>query len=150
MTIWTMQPHERLRWWHQFRDKISMKSLEEAVWETNHLWSYSPFVNRYLHWDYIEEWPNPWELLYDNYYCDLARALGIVSTLYLSKHKPSIEIAIYLDKLSKDYYNLALVDGGKYVCNLIHDEVVNIKQISKNLERVKTITTSQLKFDQIK
>jgi len=151
MTIWTMQPHERLRWWRQFRNEISKKSLEEAVWDTNHLWSYSPFVNQYLHQDNISNWPNPWELMYDNYYCDLARALGIIATLYLTKHQSTpMEIAIYLDNDTKEYYNLALIDKRKYVCNLEHDQVVNITQISKNLEWVKTITTSQLKFDQIK
>lgn len=150
MTIWTMQPHERLRWWHQFRNEISKKSLEEAVWDTNHLWSYSPFVNQYLHQDNISNWPDPWELMYDNYYCDLARALGIVYTLYFTSHKPEMSISIFLDRDTNETYNLSLVNEGKYVCNLIHDEVVNISQIPKSMEKVKTITTSQLKLENIR
>jgi hypothetical protein len=147
--MWTHLPDERLRFWQDFRKKISGLDFEQALKETTHLWSYAPYVAHYLTTDHIEEWPGPWELVYENYYCDLAKALGIVYTLYLSSHKPEIEIRIYKDPSSKEEYNLVFIDRGKYVLNLVHDEVVNKTQIDKNLKLFKTLTAEDLGLDKL-
>ena len=65
-------------------------------------------------------------------------------TLYLSSHRSEIEIRIYNDPSTKDQYNLVFVDKGKYVLNYIHDEVVNKKQINKDLKLIKTLSESEL------
>jgi hypothetical protein len=103
----------------------------------------------YLTTDHVEEWPGPWELIYENYYCDLAKALGIVYTLYLSNHKPDIEIRIYNEPSTKEQYNLVFVDKGKYVLNLIHDEVVNKAQVSKDLKLVKILGPDDLGLNKL-
>lgn len=142
-------PDERLRSWQDFRTTIGQKPFEQALKDTQHLWSYAPYVAHYLTTDQLSTWPDPWELLYENYYCDLAKALGIVYTLYLSSHRPDIEIRIYQDPNSKETYNLVLVDQGKYVLNMIHDEVVNKQQIDSNLKLVETITVQDLNLDRL-
>ncbi len=149
MTIWNSMPYERLRQWHDFRKTISLKSLDQAVQDVCHLWSYAPFVKYYLTWDNLENWPNPWELMYENVYCDLAKALGITYTLYLTDHRPTVDIRIFKDKESMEYYNLVYVQNGKYVINFLHDEIVNKTQINKNFELKKTINISDLKLDQL-
>jgi hypothetical protein len=147
--MWNQLPSERLRFWHDFRKDISEKPFEDALKDTEHLWSYAPFMAHYLTTDLIKEWPGPWELIYENYYCNLAKALGIVYTLYLSSHKPEIDIRIYLDPSTKEQYNLVFVDQGKYVLNLVHDEVVNKAQIEKHLKLVKIISVEDLGLDKI-
>ena len=147
--MWNHLPSERLRFWHDFRKKISEQEIEQALKETTHLWSYAPYVAHYLTTDHIEEWPGPWELVYENYYCDLAKALGIVYTLYLSSHKPDIEIRVYNEPSTKEQYNLVFVDKGKYVLNLVHDEVVNKAQVSKSLKLIKTLTVQDLGLDKL-
>jgi hypothetical protein len=147
--MWNHLPSERLRFWHDFRKKISEQELEQALKETTHLWSYAPYVAHYLTTDHIEEWPGPWELIYENYYCDLAKALGIVYTLYLSSHQPDVEIRVYNEPSTKEQYNLVFVDKGKYVLNLVHDEVVNKAHVSKNLKLIKTLTVQDLGLDKL-
>ena len=147
--MWTLLPSERLRCWQDFRKSISQKSFEQALQDTQHLWSYAPYVAHYLTTDHVEEWPDPWELVYENYYCDLAKALGIVYTLYLSDHKPEIEIRIYSDPSTKENYNLVWINKGKYVLNFIHDEVVNKTQVSKDLKLIKTLNIEDLKLVQL-
>jgi hypothetical protein len=147
--MWTHLPSERLRFWHDFRKKISEQKFDQALKETTHLWSYAPYVAHYLTTDHIEEWPGPWELIYENYYCDLAKALGIVYTLYLSSHRPDIEIRIYNDPSTKEQYNLVWIEQGKYVLNYVHDEVVNKTQIAKDLRLVKTLTASDLGLEKL-
>lgn len=147
--MWNQLPSERLRFWHDFRKKISEQEIEQALKETTHLWSYAPYVAHYLTTDQIATWPGPWELIYENYYCDLAKALGIVYTLYLSSHKPDIEIRVYNEPSTKEQYNLVFVDKGKYVLNLVHDEVVNKAQVSKSLKLIKTLTVQDLGLDKL-
>lgn len=142
--MWNQLPSERLRFWHEFRKSISEKSFEQALKDTQHLWSYAPYVAHYLTTDHIEEWPGPWELIYENYYCDLAKALGIVYTIQLSGHQTKIDIRIYNDPSTSDVYNLVFVDDGKYVLNCVHDEIVNNTQIDKQLTLKKIITSDQL------
>lgn len=149
MNIWTMLPHERLRWWSNFRKELNQLTLEQAVIKTNHVWSFAPFVTHYLHYDFVEDFPNPWELLYDNHYCDLARALGIMYTLYLTDHKPPMTLSIFLDNSTQIIYNLVTIESGKYVCNMLHDQVVNKSHLENELKLVKEITISDLKLNQI-
>jgi len=147
--MWNLLPDERLRCWQDFRKSISQKSFNEAVQDTQHLWSYAPYVAHYLYTDNIGEWPGPWELIYENYYCDLAKALGIVYTLYLSSHQPDLEIRVYNDTETKEHYNLVFVEQGKYVLNYIHDEVVNTTQIAKELQLVSLVTAEDLNLEKI-
>lgn len=148
--MWNLTPSDRLRYWHDFRKKISELPKEDAIKETHHLWCYAPFVSHYLTTDHIEKWPNPWELVNDNYYCDLAKALGMMYTLYLCNHEIESTIQIYRDENSKDNYNLVYIDGGKYVLNYVHDEVINKKQIRSDLKRVKTINTTDLSLHKLR
>ena len=145
--MWQEHPSERLRYWQNFRLQLNTQSLEQAVQNVEHLWSYAPFVSHYLTTDHVDSWPSPWELLYENYYCGLAKALGIVYTLYLTDHRPHLEIHIYNDASTKEQYNLVFVEQGKYVLNYFHDQVLNNKHINKNLQLRRIITIDELKLD---
>ena len=147
--MWNQLPSERLRFWHDFRKTISKKTLDDAAKDAQHLWSYAPYVAHYLTTDHIEEWPGPWELVYENYYCDLAKALGVVYTLYLSEHRPALEIKVYRDPASKEEHNLVFVDEGKYVLNYVHDEVVNKTQIDPTLKLIRTISAAELGLEKL-
>jgi hypothetical protein len=147
--MWNQLPSERLRFWQDFRKTISKKPLEEAVKDAQHLWCYAPYVAHYLTTDHIEEWPGPWELVYENYYCDLAKALGIVYTLHLSEHKPDLEIRLYNEPSTKEQYNLVFVDKGKYVLNYVHDEVVNKTHVDSGLKLVRTISPKDLGLEKL-
>jgi hypothetical protein len=74
----------------------------------------------------------------------------MVYTLYLSDHAIESTIKIYSHKISKDQYNLVWIDGGKYVLNYLHDEIINKKQLSDELDFVKSITIKDLKLDKIR
>jgi hypothetical protein len=148
--MWNLLPNERLRWWQNFRKEISALDFQECLDKVEHLWSFAPFVNHYLTTDDLTKWPDPWELIYENTYCNLAKALGIVYTVWLSDHKTDLEIRIYKDQNTKEIYNLVWIDKGKYVLNYQHDKVVNKKHIDKNLELIKVITTDQLDLEKIR
>jgi hypothetical protein len=136
--MWNLNPDERLREWKTFRKKIGQLSIEEACNLTTHLWSYAPYVNYYIDPDRANStspWPDPWTLLYENYYCDVAKCLGMLYTLYLSDHKPSdIEIQLGINVETREPCNLVSLAKGKYILNFNFDEVVNKKQLPKTIE----------------
>lgn len=137
-------PYDRLRLWQDFRHRISALPLEAAVKATEHMWSYAPYQKYYLTLDEVKNWPGPWELIFENYYCNLAIALGMLYTLYLSEHKPQVEIQVYIDPSSMAQYNLLFVEQGKYVLNMEHDAVLNKTQVSSSLKLKKTISVEDL------
>lgn len=150
--MWNQKPDERLREWKTFRRNISQLTLQEACDKTSHLWSYAPFVNHYLDSDKNSSatpWPNPWELLHDNYYCDIAKALGMLYTLCLSNHQPeNIHLLICQDSVTRQAYNLVSVLDGKYVLNFEFDSVVNNTQLPASLIVHASYTPKDLDLDQ--
>jgi len=148
--IWTLKPDERLREWMTFRNQISQVSLEEACIQTTQLWSYAPFVSHYLDANRdisLIPWPDPWVLLYENYYCDIAKSLGMLYTLYLSGHSPrDIELVMAQDPDTKQGYNLVQIAQGKYILNFDFATVVNNTQ-TENLKVLRRYTAHDLKID---
>jgi hypothetical protein len=70
-------------------------------------------------------WPDPWQLLSDNVYCDLARALGILYTISLLDRADMADAELVL---TEDGDNLVQVAKEKYILNWNPDSVVNTFQ----------------------
>jgi hypothetical protein len=133
--MWKHKPSERLAHWRDFRKHLSTLPLETALAETAEVWQTCPFAPYYLDAENYTKWPDPWTLIEENYYCDLAKALGMLYTIYLTDHKiEDIEIRVYYDKNTKYNYNLVWINQGKYILNLIDGAVVNKEHIEKMLE----------------
>lgn len=147
--FWMLKVSERLAQWKDFRHKLSGLPLSQAVNEVNAMWSTAPFVTFYLPHDNIETWPDPWELLAENYYCDVAKALGIMYTIYFSSHKnTNIELRIYYDYQTKTRSNVVSIDHGKYILNYWPYEIVNTELIEeKQLQLLYSYTTKDLQLD---
>jgi hypothetical protein len=150
--MWNLSPDDRLDHWRDFRRELDTLSTEQALQQCSHLWSYAPFVQRYLTPERVNSWPNPWELLAENRYCDLAKALGIVYTLHLSDHGSTLDLGILVcqDPESRGQYNLAWINEGKYVLNLSHDEVVNTQHVQPHLALEFKYTSQDLGMNKYK
>lgn len=113
----------RLQVWAKLRDTVRECSLEEKCQLIDKFWQQAPLVNHYLHTDFIDEWPDPWQLIADNNYCYYARALGMIYTLYLSDTK-NLELVLAKDDNSNEVV-LVLVEDAKYILNYWPDTVLN-------------------------
>jgi hypothetical protein len=102
---------------------LTNQPLNNICLEVDSFWQRVPTQNHYLHTDYIKDWPNPWQLLSDNTYCNYARALGMIYTLLLLGNK-NIDLVDAVDDNSNEVV-LVLVDDAKYVLNYWPDTVVN-------------------------
>jgi hypothetical protein len=119
--MWKHLYQERLADWYHLRQVASAAKLPEQLQLINDWWFRAPIVNRVVTWDNTAEWPTPWNLLVNNGYCDLARALGIVYTLLLLDRQLYTDLEI----ISTGQDNLVHIDSGKYILNWAPGEVLN-------------------------
>jgi len=146
--MFQLPAEDRLRSWREFRTTLESLPLEQALAQTAEFWARAPFVPYNLDTDSMSNWPDPWTLVYENSYCDVAKCLGIVYTMSLTGHKKNLalEIRVYEDPKTRYRYNLAWFSQGKYILNMIDGEVLNNKQFDKTLKLVKQYSEEQLQL----
>jgi len=132
--VWPLTFKKRLDSWVQMRESASNLPLDDSLSLINDWWFQAPWRPYYLHWDDRENWPDPWELLDDNVYCSLARALGIMYTIAIIDHNDITDAQL----IQNENDNLVLVNKRKYILNYEDGEVVNnnpnVGNIKKELE----------------
>ena len=138
---------ERLTRWREFRKSLDHLPLDQAIESVVHFWAHCPFSPYYLDIAKPESWPDPWTLLEENWYCDIAKALGMLYTIKYTAHNPDVELRVYHDPATNYDYNLAWIEDGKYVLNLEADEVVNKKQIKNEWQLKRSFLKADLKLD---
>jgi len=137
--MWAKTFAGRLESWYGMRQQCYDLSAESALELINSWWFSTPWQPYYLHWDDLATWPDPWQLLNDNVYCDLARALGILYTISLLDRADLTDAALVL---SQDGHNLVMVNKSKYILNWNPDTVVNTIQ---TIEIHRQLSQSQIK-----
>ena len=120
--IWPATFAARLESWNLLRDRCQNLPLESALDEINQWWFHTPWRPYYLHWDDQPAWPDPWQLLSDDVYCELARGLGILYTISLLDRADMADASLVL---TKDDGNLVLVAKEKYILNWKAEDIVN-------------------------
>lgn len=117
---------DRILAWREWRQALDGMPFEDALATVARDWARVPLVNHYLAPDEMDKWPNPWELINEDYYCDLAVCLGMFYSLELSIHKPSnMALNIYRDADASTWIHLCQIDNGKYVLNWKVGGIVN-------------------------
>jgi hypothetical protein len=137
--MWPVNFASRLESWNQLRDSCQTLPLEQALNAINAWWFAVPWRPYYLHWDDQSNWPDPWQLLSDNHYCDLARALGILYTITLLDRADLGDATLVLTETGD---NLVQVAKSKYILNWDQDTIVNTIQAT-NIK--KQLTQSAVK-----
>ena len=123
MNIFQSTYEVRLQDWFQLRQSVNNLSTQEKCIAIDNWWQHAPLVNHYLHPHDIDNWPNPWELLSENTYCEVARALGMCYTLLLLGIK-DIDLVLAKNDNNEDVV-LVLVDNAKYILNYWPNTVIS-------------------------
>ena len=147
--MFQLKAEDRMRSWRDFRATIESLPLDQALAQTAEFWAGAPFVPYNLDFDQPTTWPDPWTLILENVYCDVAKCLGIVYTIALTSHRinTDIEFRVYYDTKTGYEYNLACFNQGKYILNMIDGEVVNIKQVEKTLKIKRQYNEKELQLE---
>ena len=147
--MWKLDTSGRIAHWRDFRKTLDELPLDQALEAVAKFWQQAPFCPYNLDPDAPESWPDPWTLIYENIYCDIAKCLGIVYTVSLTKHRTDLDVEyrVYRDPVTKYEYNLSWINQGKYILNMIDGEVLNNTQFDKNLQLLKTHTAVDLQLN---
>jgi hypothetical protein len=137
--MWSSSFGHRLAQWVDLRDRCALTSGPEYLQLINAWWHQTPWTSYHLHWDDHEFWPDPWQLLEDNVFCGVARALGMLYTVAMLERADSQD-AIMVDTGTD---NLVLVQAGKYILNWSPDSTVNINPGTDR--RLHTLTLHQIR-----
>jgi hypothetical protein len=123
--MWPQTFDARLASWTFLREQCQNLPVESALARINDWWFRAPWQPYYLHWDDQLTWPDPWQLLSDNVYCELARGLGILYTITLLDRADMAPSRLVL---TDDDRNLVLVAKEKYILNWESGNIVNTIQ----------------------
>jgi hypothetical protein len=129
--MWPKTFEQRLVDWQQLRAEVSQPIDLSNLQKIQQWWWNSPWQAYYLHWDDYDSWPDPWDLLADNVYCNLARALGIVYTIGMLDDPSIKDVAL----IEADGNNLVLVQQGKYILNWDSTRSLNTSPDITNITR---------------
>ena len=124
INVFQLNYETRLKSWYDLRQQLQNTEDATKCIEIDKWWQSAPIVNHYLHPDFTNEWPGPWELLVENNYCTLARGLGMCYTLLLLG-VTDIDFVLAKDDTG-DEVALVLVDRAKYILNYWPNMVLNI------------------------
>lgn len=119
--------------WLKLRESTKSLPIKKALEKIHNWWQQVPTIPHYLHFDDYTQWPGPWELLADNNFCEVAKALGICYTIILVD-RPEI---ISMNLLQSDNYTYTQVftTDGEFILNDIPGD------ITTTLEDVKILHT---------
>ena len=125
-------PDRRIISWREWRNSLEGLPHDNVVEEVCRAWSRVPTVLHYLAPDQVDDWPNPWELIYTNIYCDLAITLGMTYTLCLLENPAFDDVVLKIYRTSNGWTNLSSIDQGKYVLSYHYGRIVNSQCVSEN------------------
>jgi hypothetical protein len=120
--MWPQTVDQRLTAWYRLRESVQDLPIQELLETINSWWFNCPWQPYYLHWDDLAKWPDPWQLLSDNVYCEVARGLGILYTISLLDRADLTTASLVL---TKSGHNLVQVGQTKYILNWDPDIIVN-------------------------
>ena len=132
---------DRLTEWRDLRNSIKTQTLEEQCIAIDRWWQQAPLINHHFHWHDTQQWTDPWEMLSENTYCLLTRAVGMCYTLLMSDIT-DVELVHVQDQQAEEHY-LVLVGVSKYILSywpntVLSNSLSNFKIISsKSLESIK-------------
>ena len=127
--MFDLHKEDRIKAWKDFRETLetSTTPLEDVA----QFWSHCPFVSHYLNPQEPESWPDPWKLVIDGRFDNLAIALGMLYTVKLTQRFIESECEIHMsmstDKKELDYF---LVVDKSYVLNFDYGKCSPISAVA--------------------
>ena len=123
---------KRTTHWRTFRNEL--ESIENPLDHTIRFWNQAPISARTCDPYDRSTWPEAWQLLEENKYCDFGKILAIYYTISLTDRFSSskFEIQVAVDRLAQKLYYLLFIDD--QVIGYLYDRVVHISELPKTLE----------------
>lgn len=119
---------DRLTAWKEFR--TSLETSPTPLKDVAEFWSHAPFVSPYLDPGNPPNWPDPWHLILDAKYDDLAIPLGMLYTLKLTQRFMGSKFEIHMSMPGNKEKQYMLIVDQKDVLNFEYKEVIELSQLA--------------------
>jgi hypothetical protein len=106
--VFNLYQTDKLKAWKDFRDTLEVSQNPFA--DVAEFWAKAPFVNRYLDPYRSNTWPDPWKLILDNQFDDLAIALGMCYTLQLTSRFKDSKYEIHMSMSPSETRHILVID----------------------------------------
>lgn len=106
--MFDLYDNDRLAEWKRLRTQI--ETCDSPLQAVVDVWSTAPFVSNYLDPRDPESWPDPWRLVLDGKFDDLAICLGMLYTLQLTQRFMHSQYEIHMSNIPK------MKDPAFYLC----------------------------------
>ena len=129
-TVFNLHDNDRLTAWKQFR--ATLETSNTPFEDVASFWSSAPFVSPYLNPQNPTEWPDPWTLIVNGHFDELAIVVGMLYTIKLTQRfmNSQLEIHTSTSPEEKDPIYMLIIDN-KYVINYEYRTVSSINVLEK-------------------
>jgi hypothetical protein len=131
--VFDLHGNQRLTEWKRVRDNL--ETSDTAFDDVAALWSRAPFVFRYLNPDDPSGWPDPWKLILDGKFDELAICLGMLYTIRLTDRFKFTKTEIF-EVLDTNEKRFILVVNDEKVLNWEYRLVVDFTALPEVRTRV--------------
>jgi len=131
--VFDLDQTSKLKAWKEFRQ--ALETSDSPLQDVAVLWSKAPFVNPYLNPNKSSEWPDPWQLILDGKYDDLAIALGMCYTLTLTERFKNQQVEIHTSMSSGECRYFVVVNNCD-VLNLFYREVTTTSDLNGESNKI--------------
>jgi hypothetical protein len=133
---------ERLRAWHDFRESLS--DSQQPIQSAIDFWNLVPTARRNIDPYDQTTWPDPWQMIEENSYCEFTKTLAVAYTLKLTSQyrdwQPVFKVGV--DKSESRLYYMCILDD--IVLGYDQDKSVHIDEIPKSIHIEKVIELPEL------
>lgn len=92
--MFDLHGNEKIIAWKKFREQL--ETSKTPFEDLAVFWGQAPFVNNYLDKTAPETWPDPWALVLDGTFDDLAISLGMLYTIKLTQRFQDADCKIFM------------------------------------------------------
>jgi hypothetical protein len=133
---------DRLASWSNFRN--TLENCDDPIKEVMEFYNNAPRVSINTDpWD-NSIWPNPWELINENQYCDFCILLGICYSLQLTNRFTGSKFEIYIGTDTKKSKTVFLLCVDDIVIDVESNIVENKNNMLKNIHIEKCYVMEEL------
>lgn len=123
--MFDLNGNDRLVWWREFRNNL--ETTQTPFEEVINLWNSAPFVSDFLNYNDTKHWPDPWHLIIDGKYDQLALCLGMLYTIKLTQrfNNSYCEIHMSISGQKEEPLFFLIIDN-RFVLNYDYGKLIEI------------------------
>lgn len=133
---------QRLASWRDFR--LTLETAEDPIQDCIDYWRMTPEVSFQADpYDQLT-WPDPWQMIEENIYCEFVKILAILYTLQLTDRFSQCNFEIHIKHNTEESTTQYLLFVDDRVVGFRGDTHVAQSELPKNLESQQSYTMSPL------